>query len=137
MRELLFLPSEEVDVLRATLVVCLLWQMIKVVQTIVPLSYSASTLEKQLERAAKGNKGARGSSAKKTSSSKETGAHDAAGRGKSVSGPDTHPCGPCHICKELGHWHKDCPKRKDRSKEEAKYSGYSQISVTKETKMAG
>jgi len=30
--------------------------------------------------------------------------------------PDTHPC---HICKELGHWRKDCPKRKDKSKEEA------------------
>jgi len=57
-------------------------------------------LEKQLERATKGSKGARGPSSKKTSSSKETGARDAAGRGKSTSGdgdvprssPDTHPC---------------------------------------------
>jgi len=38
-------------------------------------------LEKQLERATKGNKGARVSSSRKSSSGKETGARDTAGRG--------------------------------------------------------
>ena len=55
---------------------------------------------------------------------KGTGARSAPGRGKSnsddgnvpSSSPDTHHC---HVCKELGHWCRDCPKHKDKSKENA------------------
>jgi len=80
-------------------------------------------IEKQLEQVAKGNRGARGSSSRKISSSKGAGAFGATGQGKSDSGdvetvhasPEMHPC---NYCKELGHWHRDCPKRKAKGKEE-------------------
>jgi len=74
-------------------------------------------LEKQLEQVAKGNRGARGSSSRKAGS-KQNGTS----RGQSVSengekvrpSPETHPC---TFCKELGHWRRDCPKRKARGQE--------------------
>jgi len=80
-------------------------------------------LEKVLKRATKGAGAARGSSSKKTGSKKGAGACGASGRGKMSSedgaapqsSPDTHPL---HICKELGHWFKDCLKHKDKSKKE-------------------
>jgi len=67
---------------------------------------------------------ARGSSSKKTGSENGTSARGAPGHGKSNSddgtaphsSPDMHPC---HFCKELGHWCRDCPKCKDKSKENA------------------
>jgi len=31
-----------------------------------------------------------------------------------LSNPETHPC---TFCKELGHWHRDCPKRKAKGQE--------------------
>ena len=81
-------------------------------------------LEKALEWAIKSNGAARGSSSKKTGSKKGAGARGASGRGKSNSEDGAAPRSslethPCHICKELGHWCKECPKRKDKSKEEA------------------
>jgi len=81
-------------------------------------------LEKQLKQATTGsNKNAQGSSTK--ANSKRNGGQRSSGRGGSAlaegdvdrPSPQTHPC---NFCKELGHWHKDCPKRKDQSKEEAK-----------------
>ena len=81
-------------------------------------------LEKQPKQAAKGNKNALGFSSRKASS-KETSGHSMAGQWESASAEegapranqDTHPC---LICKELGHWCKDCPKCKNKSKEEAR-----------------
>ena len=79
---------------------------------------------KQLERELKqAHKGSRDSSSKKASP-KSSGGRNSAGRGDSASangdgtraGPENRPC---FLCKEVGHWHKDCPKRKDKSKEEA------------------
>jgi len=69
-------------------------------------------LEKQLEQVAKGNRDVRGSSSRKAGSKK-----DGSSRGQSGSkngdkvrpNPETHPC---TFCKELGHWRRDCPKRK-------------------------
>jgi len=77
-------------------------------------------LEKQLKQATKGSKG----SSSKKASSKEKGGRSSTGHSESASadgeessaGPDTHPC---YICKELGHWRKDCPKCKNKPKEEA------------------
>ena len=76
-------------------------------------------LEKQLKQATKSCKG---SSSKKASST-ETGSNNSTGHSESAAadgeesraGPDTHPC---YICKELGHWRKECPKRKNKPKEE-------------------
>jgi len=118
---LLVLPSEQVDVLRAALIVFAVSDDKQDKDSNADLLQPITQLEKQLKQATKGSKG---SSAKKASS-KETGGHNAAGRGESASAerdeshanPDTHPC---YICKELGHWRKDCPKRKSKSKEEAK-----------------
>jgi len=78
-------------------------------------------LEKQLKQVTRGNKG----SSSKKASSKETSGHNTARRGESASAeedashanPDIHPS---YICKELGHWRKNCPKRKNKSKEETK-----------------
>jgi len=75
-------------------------------------------IEKQLKQATKSSKG----SSSKKASSKENGGRNSTGRSESASadgeesraGPDTHPC---YICKELGHWRKDCPKRKYKPKE--------------------
>jgi len=75
-------------------------------------------LEKQLEQVTKGNRNARGSSSRKASSKKD----GANGRGKPVSengekvrpSPETHPR---TYCNELGHWRRDCPKRKVRGQE--------------------
>ena len=77
-------------------------------------------LEKELKQAHKGSK----DSSSKKASPKRSGGRNSAGRGDSASasgdgtraGPDNRPC---FLCKELGHWRKDCPKRKDKSKEEA------------------
>ena len=77
-------------------------------------------LEKELKQAAKGSKN---SSSKKTDSNGSSG-HNSTGGTESASangegsraGPDTHPC---FTCKEYGHWHRDCPKRKSKCKEEA------------------
>ena len=77
-------------------------------------------LEKQLNQSTKGSKG----SSSKKASSKENGGRNSTGCTESAqaageesrAGPDTHPC---YICKELGHWQKDCPKRKNKPKEEA------------------
>jgi len=80
-------------------------------------------LEKQLKQATTGsNKGAQGSSSK--TNSKWNSGQRSSGHGVSAlaegdaarPNPQTHPC---TFCKELGHWHKDCPKRKDQNKEEA------------------
>jgi len=76
-------------------------------------------LEKELKQA---NKGTKDSSSKKASP-RRSGGRNSAGRGNSASasgdgtraGPDNRPC---FLCKELGHWRKDCPKRKSKSKEE-------------------
>ena len=78
-------------------------------------------MEKQLEQVAKGNRGACNFSSQKASSNKGAGARDASGQGMSDSGdgetvctsPETHPC---NYCKELGHWPRDCPKRKANGK---------------------
>ena len=77
-------------------------------------------LEKELKQATKSSKG---SSSKKTGS-KGNGGRNSTGHSESASADgkesradlDTHPC---YICKELGHWRKDCPKHKNKSKEEA------------------
>ena len=77
-------------------------------------------LEKELKQAVKGSKG---SSSKKANSKESSGRNStgstesaAADREGSRASPDTHPC---FICKEYGHWRKDCPKRKQKSTEEA------------------
>ena len=77
-------------------------------------------LEKQLKQATKSSKG---SSSKKASSRVRDGRNSTgcsesalADGEESPAGPDTHPC---YICKELGHWREDCPKRKNKPKEEA------------------
>ena len=77
-------------------------------------------LKKELKQATKGNKDF---SSKKTDSKGNSG-RNSTGRSESASadgeehrtGPDTHPC---YICKKLGYWCKDCPKRKNKPKEEA------------------
>jgi len=74
-------------------------------------------LEKQLEQDVKGNRDACGSSSRKAGSKK-----DGTSRGQSASkngekirpNPETHPC---TFCKELGHWCRDCPKRKAQCQE--------------------
>jgi len=74
-------------------------------------------LEKQLEQVTKDNRDARGSSSRKAGS-KQNGTS----RGRSVSkngerarpNPEIHPC---TYCKELGHWRRDCPKRKAKGQE--------------------
>jgi len=78
-------------------------------------------IEKQLEKVAKGNRSAGNSSCRKASSNQGAGTLDATDRGKSDSAdgervcpsPETHPC---TYCKELGHWCRDCPKRKARGR---------------------
>jgi len=68
------------------------------------------------------NKGAQGSSSK--TNSKWNSGRRSSGRGGSAlaegeadrPNPQTHPC---NFFKELGHWHKDCPRCKDQSREEA------------------
>ena len=80
-------------------------------------------LEKELKQANKRNK----DSSSKKASPRRSGGRNSAGQGDSASasgdgtraGPDTHPC---FLCKELGHWRKDCPKQKSKSKEEAEVS---------------
>jgi len=77
-------------------------------------------LEKELKQATKSSKG----SSSKKASSKGSDGRNSTGHTESApadgeesrAGPDTHPC---YICKELGHWRKDCPKRKNKPKQEA------------------
>jgi len=79
-------------------------------------------IKKQLEKVAKGNRNARNSSSRKASSNPGASALDVTSRGKSDSAdserarpsPETHPC---TYCKELGHWRRDCPKRKARGRQ--------------------
>ena len=69
-------------------------------------------LEKQLEQVAKGNRDVRGSSSQKAGSKNEgssRGQSDSKNGDKVRPNPETHPC---TFCKELGHWRRDCPKRK-------------------------
>ena len=77
-------------------------------------------LERELKQAHKGGKD---SSSKKPSPKRGSG-RNSAGRGDSASAsgdgtrasPDNRPC---FLCKEVGHWRKDCPKRRDKPKDEA------------------
>jgi len=74
-------------------------------------------LEKQLEQVVKGNRDARGSSSRKAGSKKEGTSH---GKSASKNGEKVHPnpeTHPCTYCKELGHWHRDCPKHKAKGQE--------------------
>jgi len=69
-------------------------------------------LEKQLEQVTKGNRGAQGSSSRKAGSSKEgssRGQSDPKNSDRARPNRETHPC---TLCKELGHWRRECPKRK-------------------------
>ena len=79
-------------------------------------------LEEQLKKVTGSSKDAEGSSSK--TNSRWNSGRKSSGRNGSTSAesdavrpnPQTHPC---NFCKELGHWHKDCPKRKEQPREEA------------------
>ena len=69
-------------------------------------------LEKQLEQVTKGNRGAQGSSPRKAGSGKENssrGQSDPKNGDRARPNRETHPC---TLCKELGHWRRECPKCK-------------------------
>jgi len=69
-------------------------------------------LQKQLEQVVKGNRDVRGSSSRKAGSKKEGSSR---GQSGSKNGDKVHPIPETHLCtfcKELGHWLRDCPKRK-------------------------
>jgi len=78
-------------------------------------------LEEQLKQATGSSKGAEGSSSSKTNSKRNNGRRSS-GHNESATteggdaahpNPQTHPC---TFCKELGHWRRDCPKRKQQGK---------------------
>jgi len=77
-------------------------------------------LEEPLKQATSSSAGAQGSSSK--ANSKRNNGRRSSGRNGSASAdgdaarpnPQTHPC---TFCKELGHWHRDCPKCKEQPKE--------------------
>ena len=81
-------------------------------------------LIKQLEMEIKQTRKGSGDSSSKKPSPKRGSGRNSAGRGDSASAsgdgtrasPDNRPC---FLCKEVGHWRKDCPKRKDKPKDEA------------------
>jgi len=80
-------------------------------------------LEEQLKQATSDSKGAQGSSSSKTNSKRNNGRKSSGHNGSASAeggtecpNPQTHPC---NFCKELAHWCKDCPKRKERGKDEA------------------
>jgi len=82
-------------------------------------------LEEQLKQAAGSSKGAEGSSSSKGNpkrnqgrkSSGRNGSATAEGGDAARPNPQTYPC---TFCKELGHWRKNCPKRKEQETEPAK-----------------
>jgi len=79
-------------------------------------------LEQQLKQVTQGGTRSAPSSSKKSDSRRSRGRHsagqnsDAAAAGANKPSPQMHPC---TFCYELGHWHKECPVRKNRPKEEA------------------
>jgi len=69
-------------------------------------------LEKQPEQVTKGNRAAQGSSSRKAGSGKEgssRGQSDPKNSDRARPNRETHSC---TLCKELGHWRRECPKHK-------------------------
>jgi len=69
-------------------------------------------LEKQLEQVNKGNRGAQGSSTRKAGSCKEGSSRGQSEPKKSDGARPNRETHPCTLCKELGQWRRECPKRK-------------------------
>jgi len=86
------------------------------------LQQRVAELEKQLKQVTQSGAHSAPNSSKKSDSRRSRGWHsagqnsDATATGANKPSPQTHPC---TFCNELGHWHRDCPTRKNRLREEA------------------